>query len=290
VSDNLYIGRFAPSPSGKLHIGSFLSAITSYIDAKHNNGLWKLRIDDIDSERSKKIYSENIIKILKDFHLDPDKIYYQTDHLNDYVSYLDRIPKEKTYFCECTRKIISTLPQHDIGAIYDERCLNKNLKDGALRMQMKKINCSFDDLNLGLIELDKAYVSDFIIRGKNQFAYVFCCVIDDYLQGINTIVRGSDLVFQTFQQSYLQELFSFPKLSYLHHPVLYDGVRKISKSDQDKEIHPDNRTEILIGVLKILKQKIAPNIKSYKSILEHAIESWDIRAIPKSTKINIKSL
>jgi glutamyl-Q tRNA(Asp) synthetase len=258
VSDNLYIGRFAPSPSGKLHIGSFLSAITSYIDAKHNNGLWKLRIDDIDSERSKKIYSENIIKILKDFLLDPDEIYYQTDHLNDYVSYLDRIPKEKTYFCECTRKIISTLPQHDIGAIYDGRCLNKNLKDGALRMQMKKINCSFNDLNLGLIELDKAYVSDFIIRGKNQFAYVFCCVIDDYLQGINTIVRGSDLVFQTFQQRYLQEFFSFPKLYYLHHPVLYDGVRKISKSDQDKEIHPDNRTEILIRILKILNQKIAP--------------------------------
>jgi glutamyl-Q tRNA(Asp) synthetase len=135
--------------------------------------------------------------------------------------------------------------------------------------------------------LDKAYVSDFIIRGKNQYAYVFCCVIDDYLQGVNTIVRGSDLVFQTFQQSYLQELFSFPKLSYLHHPVLYDGVRKISKSDQDKEIHPDNRTEILIRVLKILNQKIAPNIKSYKSILEHAIENWDIRAIPKSTKINL---
>jgi len=287
VSDNLYIGRFAPSPSGKLHIGSFLSAITSYIDAKHNNGLWKLRIDDIDSERSKKIYSENIIKILKDFLLDPDEIYYQTDHLNDYVSYLDRIPKKKTYFCECTRKIISTLPQHDIGAIYDGRCLNKNLKDGALRMQMKKINCSFDDLNLGLIELDKAYVSDFIIRGKNQFAYVFCCVIDDYLQGINTIVRGSDLVFQTFQQSYLQELFSFPKLSYLHHPVLYDGERKISKSDQDEEIQSDNRTEILIRILKILNQKIAPNIKSYKSILEHAIENWDIRAIPKSTKINL---
>ena len=86
MSDNLYIGRFAPSPSGKLHIGSFLSAITSYIDAKHNNGLWKLRIDDIDSERSKKIYPENIIKILKDFLLDPDEIYYQTDHLNDYIN------------------------------------------------------------------------------------------------------------------------------------------------------------------------------------------------------------
>jgi glutamyl-Q tRNA(Asp) synthetase len=287
VSDNIYIGRFAPSPSGKLHIGSFLSAITSYIDAKHNNGLWKLRIDDIDSERSKKIYSENIIKILKDFHLDPDEIYYQTDHLNDYVKYLDHIPKEKTYFCECTRKIITTLPQRDIGTIYDGRCLNKNLNHGALRMQMKKANFSFNDLNLGLIELDKAYVSDFIIKGKNQFAYVFCCVIDDYLQGVNNIVRGSDLVFQTFQQSYLQELFSFPKLSYLHHPVLYDGERKISKSDQDEEIHPDNRTEILIRILKILNQKIAPNIKSYKSILEHAIENWDIRAIPKSTKISL---
>jgi glutamyl-Q tRNA(Asp) synthetase len=287
VSDNIYIGRFAPSPSGRLHIGSFLSAITSYLDAKHNNGLWKLRIDDIDSERSKKIFSESIIKILKDFLLYPDEIYYQTDHLNDYVSYLDSIPEKKTYFCECTRKIISTLPQHDIGAIYDGRCLNKNLKHGALRMQMKKINFSFNDLNLGLIELDKAYVSDFIVQGKNQFAYVFCCVIDDYLQGVNTIVRGSDLVLQTFQQRYLQELFSFPKLSYLHHPVLYDGVRKISKSDQDEEIRSDNRTEILIRILKILNQKIAPNIKSYKSILEHAIESWDIRAIPKSTKIII---
>jgi glutamyl-Q tRNA(Asp) synthetase len=69
--------------------------------------------------------------------------------------------------------------------------------------------------------------------------------------------------------------------------VLYEGVRKISKSNQDEEIHPDNRTEILIRVLKILNQKIAPNIKNYKSILEHAIESWDIRAIPKSTKITI---
>jgi len=287
VSNNLYIGRFAPSPSGKLHIGSLLSAITSYIDAKHNNGLWKLRIDDIDSERSKKIYSENIIKILKDFLLDPDEIYYQTDHLRDYVSYLERIPKEKTYFCECTRKIISTLPQHDIGAIYDGRCLSKNLNHGALRMQMKKINFTFVDLNLGLIELNKAYVSDFIIQGKTQFAYVFCCVIDDYLQGANTIVRGSDLVFQTFQQRFLQELFSFPKLSYLHHPVLYDGERKISKSDQDEEIHPDNRTAILVRILKILNQKIAPNIYSYKSILEHAIESWDFRAIPKTTKINL---
>ena len=154
-------------------------------------------------------------------------------------------------------------------------------------MQMKKINFSFNDLNLGLIELDKAYVSDFIVRGKNQFAYVFCCVIDDYLQGVNTVIRGSDLVFQTFQQRYLQEIFSFPKLSYLHHPVLYDGVRKISKSDQDEEVHPDNRTEILVRILKILNQKIAPNFKSYKSILEHAIENWDIRAIPKSTKINM---
>ena len=135
--------------------------------------------------------------------LDPDEIYYQTDHLNDYVKYLDHIPKEKTYFCECTRKIISKLPQHAIGAIYDGRCLNKNLNHGALRIRMKKINYSFNDLNLGLIELDKAYVSDFIVRGKNQFAYVFCCVIDDYLQGVNTIVRGSDLVFQTFQQRYL---------------------------------------------------------------------------------------
>ena len=287
MSDNLYIGRFAPSPSGKLHIGSLLSAITSYIDAKHNHGLWKLRIDNIDSERSKKIYSENIIKILREFLLDPDEIYYQTDHLNDYINYLDRIPKEKTYFCECTRKIISTLPQHDIGAIYDGRCSNKNLKHGALRIQMKKNNFTFVDLNLGLIELNKAYVSDFIIQGKNQFAYVFCCVIDDYLQEANTIVRGSDLVFQTFQQRFLQELFSFPKLSYLHHPVLYDGERKISKSDQDEEIHPDNRTAILVRILKILNQKIAPNIHSYKSILEHAIESWDIRAIPKTTKINI---
>ena len=287
MSDYLYIGRFAPSPSGRLHIGSFLSAITSYIDAKHNNGLWKLRIDDIDAERSKKIYSENIIKILREFLLDPDEIYYQTEHLDDYANYLNRIPEEKTYFCECTRKIISTLPQHDIGSIYDGRCLNKNLKHGALRMQMKKNNFSFDDLNLGLIELDKAYISDFIIRGKNKFAYVFCCVIDDYLQGVNTIVRGSDLVFQTFQQRYLQELFSFPKLSYLHHPVLYDGKRKISKSDQDEEIHPDNRTAILVRILKILNQKIEPNINSYKSILEHAIESWDIRAIPKTIKINL---
>jgi len=287
VSDNLYIGRFAPSPSGKLHIGSFLSAITSYIDAKHNNGLWKLRIDDIDSERSKKIYSENIIKLLKDFLLHHHEIYHQHDHLNDYVNYLNLIPKERTYFCECTRKIISTLPQHDIGAIDDGRCSKKNLKQVALRMQMKKINFTFVDLNLGLIELDKTYVSDFIVRGKNQFAYVFCCVIDDYLQGANTIVRGSDLVFQTFQQRYLQELFSFPTLSYLHHPVLYDGDRKISKSDQDEEIHPDNRTAILVRILKMLNQKIAPNINSYKSILKHAIDSWDIRAIPKTTKINL---
>ena len=154
-------------------------------------------------------------------------------------------------------------------------------------MRMKKINFTFVDLNLGLIELDKTHVSDFIVRGKNQFAYVFCCVIDDYLQGANTIVRGSDLVFQTFQQRYLQELFSFPELSYFHHPVLYDGERKISKSDQDEEIHPDNRTAILVRILKILNQKIAPNINSYKSILENAIESWDIRAIPKTTKIII---
>ena len=85
-----YIGRFAPSPSGKLHIGSMLSAYVSFIDAKHNNGQWKLRIDDIDKQRSKNNFAENIIGTLHDFNLVPDEIYYQNDHIEDYqksVSY-----------------------------------------------------------------------------------------------------------------------------------------------------------------------------------------------------------
>ena len=287
MNNRPYIGRFAPSPSGELHIGSLMSALTSYFDAKHNNGIWKLRIDDIDPERSKKIYSEKIIKILKEFFLDPDEIYFQTDHLDDYSSYIDQIPKEKTYFCECNRKKVGQLPHHDIGAIYDGQCLKKNIKHGALRIQMGKKNHSFKDLNLGEIKLDKKHVHDFIIKTKKHFAYVFCCVVDDYLQNITHVVRGNDLLYTSIQQIYLQNLCTFTNVNFFHHPILLSNKKKISKSNGVFKIHSENKRSILLKIMKYLNQPEPKQNFSYRNLLKFYIENWTPEKFPEDQFIHI---
>lgn len=282
-----YIGRFAPSPSGKLHIGSMLSAYVSFIDAKHNNGQWKLRIDDIDKQRSKNNFAENIIGTLHDFNLVPDEIYYQNDHIGDYQKYFNAIPEEHKYFCQCTRKKLSSLPKAPIGRIYNEACKNEKLDTGAIRLDSKNMPLQVEDIILGQINLPSEHVSDFIIKQKNGFSYLFCCVVDDFLQNVTHVVRGADLIYQTLQQNFLYAQLNLLEPQYIHHPLLTRNKKKISKSDQAEPVDSKYRIDILLFVLKILKQPIPNSFKNYEDLLNIGIQNWNLKLIPRHKFIEI---
>lgn len=280
-----YIGRFAPSPSGSLHIGSMTSAFVSYFEAKHNNGLWKLRIDDIDEERSKKNYAEEIIITLEKFALIPDEIYFQSEHIKDYQNYLNKLSEKDTYFCDCSRKTLQQLPQGLAGSVYNQTCLEKNLKQGAMRLKADGMELDFYDQHYGLIKIPASQKSDFIIKRKEGFSYIFCCVIDDYLQKITHVVRGSDLTYSTPQQIFIQKKLGIISPKYMHHPILSLNKKKISKSDQGEPVIHENRFEILMQILKSLNQNIPKNIRNYNDLLTQALTFWDNSKVRKSFDI-----
>lgn len=282
-----YIGRFAPSPSGLLHFGSLLSATVSYLDAKNKNGLWKLRIDDIDEERSKPQNTIEIINQLKAYGLFPDEIYHQSEHIKDYESYLNKIPKSLLYLCKCNRKRIQSLPQSKLGNIYDGICRDLDHNSGSTRVRSMNMSKKFYDLNFGETQINDEEIYDFIIKRKDSFAYQFCCVIDDFLQGVTNVTRGSDLLYSTLQQRFIQKLLNLPELDYFHHPVLVIDSKKISKSEDATPVKKENRLKNMIKILTLLNQTLPSQKFSYDELIKHAIQNWKSKNIPKVMNISI---
>lgn len=283
-----YIGRFAPSPSGEMHLGSIYSALISYLDAKKNNGLWKVRIDDIDSDRSKKVFTQLILKVLNSFGLEPDEVNYQTNHLDAYESYLKDLLKNRHYFCECSRERIKKLPQGIDGYIYDQKCKNKKLGFGSIRIETTSQDIKFTDGHFGEVKINlQKEINDFVIHGHKNYVYQFCCVIDDYITDINNVVRGSDLLYSSPKQIYLQNLLGLPKVNYFHHPVIYKNNKKISKSEHASPVNQDNKNQILLMCLHLAGQEADETEKNYHQILKQAINNWDRNKLPKTSMIEI---
>ena len=283
-----YIGRFAPSPSGDLHFGSIYSALISYLDAKKNDGLWKLRIDDIDTDRSKELFTHSILKVLDNFGLEPDEVNYQTKHLDSYESYLKDLLKHRHYFCECTRERIKKLPLGIDGYIYDQECKNKKLKFGSIRIETPSENIKFTDGHFGEMSINlQKEINDFVVHGHKNYVYQFCCVIDDFITGVNNVVRGSDLLYSSPKQIYLQNLLDLPKVNYFHHPIIYKNNKKISKSEHASPINQDNKNQILFMCLHLAGQEADETEKNYHQILKQAIKNWDRNKLPKTLMIEI---
>ena len=291
--DHLYIGRFAPSPTGPLHFGSLVAALASYLDAKSKTGTWLVRIEDLDPPRESAGAAEIILEQLQTLGFVWDgEILYQSSRLEAYETALQQLNTRGLCFCcNCTRPRIQAL-----GTIYDGHCrANKNIlersEQHAIRIQTANQIIRFGDLIQGKhhqnIELD---VGDFVIKRKdNLFAYQLAVVVDDAFQNVTDVVRGFDLIDSTARQIYLQQQLFVPTPRYAHFPVATNTAgEKLSKQQHASGINVSRSSECLLQAMKFLGLNVDPELTGEppKVLMNWAIPQWDIQNVPKLATIS----
>ena len=293
----MYIGRFAPTPSGPLHFGSVVTAIASYLDAKAHQGKWLVKIDDIDQPRVAKGAENSILKSLELLGLEwDDKLSHQSERIEFYQNYLETLKENgHLYLCSCSRKTIHALGKNGLdGIIYNGACRNMGHTDSTKNAYRVKVNNSFlmiEDLVQGKIRQNLANdIGDFIIKRSDQiFAYQFAVVVDNYIDNLTHLFRGNDLINSLSRQRYLHQLLGFPFPISLHIPLASMHQKKLSKGHGDKISIKGNETALWVEALKFLGQPILPEYASsnIKEIIPEAIKKWSINHIPKSTSIEV---
>lgn len=284
-----YIGRFAPSPTGPLHLGSLYTALASFLDARRQNGLWLLRIDDLDTPRNVKGASDAILRCLEAFRLHWDRdCDFQSRHLEQYQDYLDQLRAQGRLFaCRCTRKQLTT------AAIYPGTCRDQAYPTdemASLRVLSDNRQIDFHDALQGDFSQNLAgQHGDFILRRRDGIiAYQFAVVVDDQRQGINHVVRGNDLLDSTPKQIYLQQLLGLPRPAYLHLPVIVgsDGC-KLSKQTFAAPVDSQRPTQTLFQLLQLLQQQPPPPLRQagIDELLQWAINHWQPQALRKMSRI-----
>jgi len=282
----LYRGRFAPSTTGQLHLGSLYTAVASFLEARSQHGKWLVRIDDIDHLRNVKGSADDILKTLDAFGLYWDEsIYYQSQQLNHYQAIVESLlQQKKAYPCTCTRKALAALNNQNI---YPRLCLDQSIsldKPHALRIKTQPQKIRFNDGLHGVQShnIEQQY-GDFIIKRKDKIiAYQLAVVIDDEQQQITNVVRGLDLLDSTPRQLYLQQLLGYSSPQYLHVPIITDeNGDKLSKQTFAQAINKDNPAATLFYVLQLLNQS-PPSLlekSSIPEILDWAITHWQVQKL-----------
>jgi glutamyl-Q tRNA(Asp) synthetase len=308
----LYRGRFAPSPTGPLHLGSLVAAVGSYLEAKHHQGLWLLRIEDLDTPRTVKGAADAILCTLEAFGLYWDEaLLYQSQRTAAYEEALQKLQAiGAVYPCVCTRKEIADSALHGIeGMIYPGTCRNgipAGREERAWRVRTdtpfpipspggrRELDplshrgraregegfIQFDDALQGLFTQHlKNEIGDFVVkRADGLFAYQLAAVVDDAFQGITHVVRGADLLSSTPRQIYLQRLQGLTTPAYMHLPVAINTQgEKLSKQTLAAPVDVHNTSSSLWRALEFLRQQPPAELASYKpeEILEWAIAHWD---------------
>lgn len=260
-------GRFAPSPTGRMHMGNVFSALLSWLSAKSQGGTWLLRIEDIDPQRSHREYAELIMDDLHWLGLDWDEgPYWQSERGEIYEHYLQLLRERGlTYPCYCTRAdILATQAPHesDGRVVYKGTC--RNLPPGlhagpaAIRMRVPDEGegfVTFSDGHYGTHTVDlTTQCGDFIVRRKDgAWAYQLAVVVDDALMGINEVVRGRDLLLSSPQQIYLARQLGFAPPRFVHLPLLCNSAgQRLSKRDRSMDmesLRAHYRRQEIIGKL-----------------------------------------
>ncbi len=276
------IGRFAPSPTGHLHLGSLYTALASFLHARSQQGKWLLRIDDLDTPRNVKGAVDSILTTLDTFGLHwDDEVVYQSQCLAAYHDALNELTnKHKTYPCTCSRKDLATLQAST--AVYSGLCRHKTMLPDtpyALRIKTDTRIITFEDSLQGKISHNLATQhGDFILKRKDEIiAYSFAVVIDDNLQQVNQVVRGFDLLFETPKHIYLQQLFGLPTPDYMHVPVIVDEQGyKLSKQTRATAVNLTTPHCVIFDLLGLLKQNPPIELRkaSVPELIEWAIEYW----------------
>ena len=235
------ITRFAPSPTGTLHIGGVRTALFNYVYAKKYSGKFLVRIEDTDRERSTKEFEKNILDSLDSIGLSPDEEPINQSERGDiYQAAAQKIiDSGQAYYCNCSverlEKMRSEQQAKGQKPQYDGKCRNLNLKkssDTVLRLKTPSDGeIVVKDYVRGDIVFNNAELDDLIIlRSDGSPTYHLCNVVDDFEQGVTTVIRGEDHISNTPRQIHIQNALGYPELEYAHLPlVLGSDKKRLSK-------------------------------------------------------------
>ncbi|WP_269790789.1 tRNA glutamyl-Q(34) synthetase GluQRS [Stenotrophomonas sp. Iso1] len=282
-----YRGRFAPSPTGPLHLGSMLAAFGSWLLARHACGQWLIRIEDVDPPREVPAAAEQQLATLAAFGLHSDEpVQYQSHRHAPYRAASERLlAQDKAFHCHCSRADLAG--QHGIH----RHCVSSQKRaQPAIRLRVPEgSHVTFDDALQGPIAQDvDRDVGDFVLlRADGYWAYQLAVVVDDAEQRISHVVRGADLVDSTPRQILLQRALGVPTPHYLHLPLLLgaDG-QKLSKSLAAMPVDTDAPLPVLRWLWAALGQPPAPldAAVSVAELLQHAVAGFDPGRLQKESR------
>lgn len=290
MSDSHYIGRFAPSPSGELHFGSLIAALGSYLQARAQQGIWRVRIEDIDPPREVPGAAETILRQLEHYGLCWDgNVLWQSQRHEAYREALDWLHTQGlSYYCICTRARIQSE-----GGIYDGHCrrANNGPANAAVRLAQQHPVLHFHDRLRGEVYADEKLArEDFIIhRRDGLFAYNLAVVVDDHFQGITEIVRGADLIEPTVRQISLYQQFGWPVPQYVHLPLALNAEgNKLSKQNHAPALPVGDPRPIIIRALQFLNQSATNEWQdlSVDDLLKKAVANWTLADVPIAVDVN----
>ena len=292
------ITRFAPSPTGTLHIGGVRTALFNYVYAKQNDGLFLIRIEDTDRERSTKEYEKDILDNLSSIGLSPDqKPINQSERNEIYTKAAEKIIESgNAYWCDCTPKELDKMRNEQTAAgikpMYDGRSRNLGLERSektVLRLATPEDgDIIVNDIIRGEIKFNNNELDDLILlRSDGTPTYHLCNVVDDYEQNVTTVIRGEDHISNTPRQIHIQNALGYPELEYAHLPlVLGTDKKRLSKRNAATSLEEYREKGYLDSAILNTLARLGWS-KGDKEIfyLNDLIKDFDIKEVQKAGAI-----
>ena len=288
--------RFAPSPTGPLHIGGIRTALFNWLFSKNQKGLFHLRIEDTDKERSKDEYKDQIIQSLKWIGIQPDKDeYIQSTKIKKHIDIVNKLlEKGFAYKCYCSEKEIeeekNRAKQKKLPYIYNRKCRNlkevpKNI-DPVIRFKSKIEGDSIlNDLVQGEVKIENKIIEDFVILRKDGTpTYNLSAAVDDYEMGITHIIRGDDHKMNTFKQMQIFQNMNWDLPIYVHIPLIHTSEgKKLSKRDKASTLEDYKKIGIMPDALRNYLLRLGWSFKDKEIFtLDESIKHFNIEGIGKS--------
>ncbi|MGW8246692.1 MAG: tRNA glutamyl-Q(34) synthetase GluQRS [Acidiferrobacterales bacterium] len=290
-------GRFAPSPTGPLHFGSLVAAVGSYLNVKSRGGQWLVRIEDLDPPREEPGAAGSILKTLETYNLLWDEpVIYQSQRSEVYEAAIEQLSEQGlTYYCQCSRKDIAADAGPGIdGLRYPGTCRNLNLGPGnrSLRVKVPDQVFVFEDAIQGSRQQNlERDLGDFVIRRRDGlYSYQLAVVVDDGIQDITEVCRGTDLIDSTPRQIYLQQVLGLPTPKYLHLPVaMNQHGQKLSKQTLAAPVPQKAGSHVLSNAIRFLGQNLPTELVGAPTaeLIEWGVEYWDLSTVPRTLAIRV---
>ncbi|WP_201572249.1 tRNA glutamyl-Q(34) synthetase GluQRS [Psychrobacter nivimaris] len=319
------IGRFAPSPTGELHLGSLTTALASFCHIKSIGGKWLLRMEDTDTERCDRQFTEQILMDLEalGLHWDGDVI-YQSERIDIYNDYISSYLGPLTYGCQCSRKDleqywaqeeisrnhsraslaaltdqtsldeqVSPIDQvHSNRQRYPRRCVGADLdrQQHKLRIQLPDYRIGFNDGIQGLQwDNPQQTLGDMVARRQDgMINYILAASLDDGLQQVTHIMRGLDILPMTTAQIGIMQAARLPTIDQWYHLPLINNAdgQKLSKQNLAQPIDTSDPSQLITEALSLLQQAKVDS-DTPENMLKQAIAQWDNTPLQGKQQLNL---